>query len=153
VARIRLSRQHERCQRQLSQRSKMNRLIIFAIIASIYVATKDVLESINGDFYYCSVAFFELITLFCLSFVRGRISRDMQVLNLALIIGHLIGWALYASCHKAIIYQIITYGLMSAQLLRLLWAGKHDGDTESDSSLRMVWRNHFSSDNKGTRVL
>ena len=131
----------------------MRRLIIFAIVASIYVATKDVLESINGDFYYCAVAFCELITLFCLSFVRGRISRDMQVLNLALIIGHLIGWALYASYQKAIIYQIITYGLMSAQLLRLLWVGKYDGDIESDSSLRMVWSSYFSRDNKGPRGL
>jgi hypothetical protein len=126
----------------------MRRLIIFAIIASIYVATKDVLESINGDFYYCAVAFCELITLFCLSFVRGRISRDMQALNLALIIGHLIGWALYASYQKAIIYQAITYGLMSAQLLRLLWVGKYDGDTESDSSLRMVWSSYFNGNNK-----
>jgi hypothetical protein len=128
----------------------MNRLIIFAIIASIYVFTKDVLESINGVFYYCAVAFCELITLFCLSFIRGRISRDMQALNLALIIGHLIGWALYASYQKAIIYQIITYGLMSAQLLRLLWVGKHDGDTESDSSLHMVWRSYFHGNNKGS---
>jgi hypothetical protein len=128
----------------------MKRLIIFAIIASIYVATKDVLDSINGDFYYCAAAFCELITLFCLSFVRGRISRDMQVLNLVLIIGHLIGWALYASYQKAIIYQIITYGLMSAQLLRLLWVGKHDGDTESDSSMRMVWSSYFHGNNKGS---
>jgi hypothetical protein len=77
----------------------------------------------------------------------------MQVLNLLLIIGHLIGCALYASYNSAIIYQIITYGLMSAQLLRLLWVGKHDGDTESDSSFRMVWRNHFSRTNKGSRGL
>ena len=131
----------------------MNRVIIFAIVVTIYAATKDVLESINGDFYYCAAAFCELITLFCLSFVRGRISRDMQALNLALIIGHAIGWALYASYQKAIIYQIITYGLMSAQLIRLFWVGKHDGDTESCSSLRMVWRNYFASNRKGFRGL
>ncbi len=131
----------------------MNRVIIFAIVVSIYVATKDVLEAINGDFYYCAAAFCELITLFCLSFVRGRISRDMQMLNLALIIGHAIGWALYATYNKAIIYQIITYSLMSAQLIRLLWVGKHDGDTKSDSSLRMVWRNYFSRNSESTRSL
>jgi hypothetical protein len=131
----------------------MNRLIIFAIVVSIYVATKDVLDTISGEFYYCAVAFCELITLFCLSFVRGRISRDMQALNLALIIGHLIGWALYASYQNAFIYQIITYSLMSAQLLRLLLVWKHDGDTESDSSLRLVWSRYFNGNRKGSRRL
>lgn len=126
----------------------MNRLIIFVIIFLIFLATKGMLENINGEFYYCVAAFIELVTLFLISRIRGQLSIDMQKISVALISCHFIGWAMYHSYQPGIFYQILTYSLMSAQLIRLLWVGKNDGNTKSNFNILLVYRNYISGRRK-----
>jgi hypothetical protein len=93
------------------------------------------LKSIDGIFYYPACASMELITMLALFRIKNKLSLDMQMINLALIISHIIGLILYINYYPPIVYQTLTYSLMILQCFRIIWTGNNDNKNNNKWSL------------------
>ena len=128
-------RQKCRFQRQNERNKMKNRVIILLIISFIYISTYDLLESIDGIFYYPACASVELITICALYRIKNKLSLHMQLISLALIVSHIFGMLLYINYYPPIIYQVVTYFLMILQCFRILWTGNNDNKNNNRWSL------------------
>jgi len=112
-----------------------SRVIIILIVSLIYVSTYDILDSIDGIFYYPACASVELFTILLLSRIKTKLSLHMQIINLMLIVSHIIGMFLYINYYPPIIYQVCVNTLMIAQIVRIFWIGQNDNKNNNKHSL------------------
>ena len=103
-----------------------NRIIIILIGSFIYVSTYDILNEIDGIFYYPACASVELVTIMALCRIKNRLSFHLQIISFTLIISHIIGLILYINFYPPFIYQFLAYFMMTAQIIRIFWVGNYD---------------------------
>ncbi len=123
-----------------------NRLLLVAVIIALqhmHLPRNDASVGLTA-LYFLSCQLADLaICWVCSKLAPPGLALDLQAINLAAVVAHFLGFVLYVTYSPPLMYNVLIYSLLCAELARFFWPHHDDIGLLEDCWCRAVDRDNM----------